>query len=163
MSTPFELEAPPELVDSLAINRCFPQDISTVYSAGVNFGYGLGSGGKDYPEPVSQWPEPRSFDTDPPAFEDADPHGCISVLVQTGDWIIVPWERAHCTHPGFNFGWARSPRWMPKTRKPKSEAEHAIDALDHILKHSSTNLGETSIRAVLEKMRKLEQEGRAGQ
>lgn len=157
----FDLDAPQDLIDSLkARSSSFKAALDYVYSEGYREGFDAGCTHK-FPEPVSQWPEPRSFDTDPPTFEDADPSGCVCVRVGTADWIGIPWERAHRTHPGHNLGWARSPQWVPQPKALRTEAESALEAFDHILKNASTNLGETSVRGALEKLRKLEQEGRS--
>lgn len=155
----FDLDAPQDLIDSLnERSRTLKGAFDIVYSEGYKAAHDAFT--QQTPEPVSQWPQSRSFETDPPKFEDADLDGAVSVLVNhTYDWVRREWTEA--SHTSGRIGWARSPLWVPKAQKIKSEAESAFEAFNHILKNASTNLGETSVRNALEKLRKLEQEGRS--
>jgi hypothetical protein len=93
-----------------------------------------------YEQARQLWPEPI---TDrPPTEADFDEYGWIQVVDDSGFWKGCHWETPVKGRP-----WQHTPRWQP--RQPTLK-EQALEAFEHILKHSTTNLGEGTIRRALE-------------
>ncbi len=87
-----------------------------------------------------QWPTPI---TDrPPTEADGDKEAYVQACIH-GRWVVAHWRC--CEHP-----WLHTPRWQPPAPPTLTpQQQHAMDALDHILKHSTTNLGEATIRRAI--------------
>ncbi len=90
-----------------------------------------------------QWPTPI---TDRPPTE-ADGDEIQHVQVRVGDgWVLWDWG----TTADRGWAWRHTPNWQPPAPpKLTPQQQEAMDALDHILKHSTTNLGEATIRKAI--------------
>ena len=129
-----DLTPPDELILS-AFGRCLvpAKGAAEIARWGARHGY----------EQARQlWPEPI---TDrPPTEADGDEDGCVQVFIADGQY----WSASHWAMT-IQSGrpWLHTPRWQP--RQPTLK-EQALAAFEHILKHSTTNLGEGTIRRALE-------------
>lgn len=92
---------------------------------------------------ANQWPEPI---TDrPPTEADGDDYGLVQILRENG-WELCDWERA----ANVKFQWLHTLCWQPPAPPTLTpQQQHAMNALDHILKHATTNEGEATIRRAI--------------
>ena len=91
-----------------------------------------------------QWPEPITDRR--PTEADGDDCGRVQYLTGVNRWWDCTWEHAAKT----GARWLHTPRWQPPAPPTLTpQQQQAMDALDHILKHSTTNLGEATIRKAI--------------